>query len=166
MSRILDLYEKRNKAVADARAFLDGKGGENGILSAEDSAAYDRIEAEILALGREIDRENRFAAINASLNLPTSQPIVNSPAKSEDAKTGRASDEYRRRMLEALRSYFRKISDVLETGIDESGGYLIPEEYDRRLIDGLNEENIMRKLGTKLRTSGEHNQATMESRIL
>lgn len=32
----------------------------------------------------------------------------------------------------------------------------MPEEYDRRLIDVLDEENIMRSLATKITTSGEH----------
>jgi HK97 family phage major capsid protein len=32
----------------------------------------------------------------------------------------------------------------------------VPEEYDTRLIDGLTEENILRKLGTTITTSGEH----------
>ena len=36
------------------------------------------------------------------------------------------------------------------------GGYLVPEEYDSRLIDGLTEENIMRRLGHRITTSGEH----------
>ena len=40
--------------------------------------------------------------------------------------------------------------------MDADGGYLVPEEYDKRLIDVLDEENIMRGLGTKIRTSGEH----------
>ena len=40
--------------------------------------------------------------------------------------------------------------------MDADGGYLVPEEYDSRLIDVLEEENIMRKLGTKITTSGDH----------
>ena len=36
------------------------------------------------------------------------------------------------------------------------GGYLVPEEYDRRLIQTLSEENIMRRLGNVITTSGEH----------
>jgi HK97 family phage major capsid protein len=58
-------------------------------------------------------------------------------------------------MLQALRTNFRTISNVLQEGNDASGGYLVPEEYDRRLIDGLTEENIVRKLGTTIKTSGE-----------
>lgn len=40
--------------------------------------------------------------------------------------------------------------------MDADGGYLLPEEYDSRLIDVLTEENIMRSLGHTITTSGEH----------
>ena len=40
--------------------------------------------------------------------------------------------------------------------MDADGGYLVPEEYDHRLIDTLSEENIMRSLATTITTSGEH----------
>jgi HK97 family phage major capsid protein len=59
-------------------------------------------------------------------------------------------------MLEALRSNFKRVDNVLQEGIDANGGYLVPDEYDSRLIDGLTEENIFRKLGTTIRTSGDH----------
>ena len=59
-------------------------------------------------------------------------------------------------MLQALRTNFRQVSNVLQEGVDTNGGYLVPEEYDRRLIDVLNEENIMRGLATTITTSGEH----------
>ena len=157
MSKLLELYEKRGKAVADARAFLDAKRGDGDILSAEDSAAYERMEADILALGKEIEREGRLAAIDAEMAKPTSVPLTGRPGEQPGApKTGRASNEYKAAMLAAMRSNFRKIENVLEVGTDANGGYLVPEEYDTRLIDGLDEENIMRKLGTAIRTSGEH----------
>lgn len=59
-------------------------------------------------------------------------------------------------MIGAFRSNFRNVSNVLQEGVDADGGYLVPEEYDRRLIDVLDEENIMRSLGTKITTSGLH----------
>ena len=59
-------------------------------------------------------------------------------------------------MLVALRSQFKQVRDVLQEGVDTDGGYLVPEEYDSRLIDILNEENIMRNLGHKITTSGDH----------
>ena len=72
-----------------------------------------------------------------------------------DTKTGRASDAYKHSFLTALRSNFRQVSNVLTEGTDTSGGYLVPDEYDARLIEKLDEENVMRSLGTVIQTFGE-----------
>ena len=58
-------------------------------------------------------------------------------------------------MLKALRTNFRQISNVLSEGIDADGGYLVPEEYDSRLIESLEEDNVFRRLGTTITTAGE-----------
>jgi len=84
-------------------------------------------------------------------------PIVTKPMTvNGKEKTGRASNEYKAGMLMALRTNFKQISNVLQEGVDADGGYLVPEEYDSRLIQTLEEENIMRKLSTRITTSGEH----------
>ena len=44
---ILELREKRAKAWEAAKAFLDSHRNDKGILSAEDDAAYTRMEQEI-----------------------------------------------------------------------------------------------------------------------
>lgn len=153
---INELREKRNKSWEAAKAFLETHTGNNGILSAEDDAVYSKMEKEIEDYGREIQRLERQQTIEAELSKPTSKPIVNSPEGDSVKKTGRASEEYKNAVLDALRSNFRKVSNVLSEGIDANGGYLVPEEYDKRLIDILTEENVMRKLGTSITTSGEH----------
>lgn len=157
MNKILELREKRAKAWEAAKNFLDSKRGTDGLLSAEDTATYDKMEADVVALGKEIERLERQANIDAELARPTSNPITNQPGadRGEEPKTGRASEAYRVDMLKALRTNFRQVSNVLSEGIDTDGGYLVPEEYDRRLIEGLEEENIFRKLGTTITTSGE-----------
>lgn len=158
MNKIMELYEKRNKAVADARAFLDSKRAESDILSDEDNATYTKMENTIMALTKEIERESRLTAIDAEMAKHTSQPILTTPAKpqtNEKPKTGVATDEYKQSMLNALRSNFRRINNVLQEGVDSDGGYLVPVEYDTRLIEGLTEENIMRKLATIIKTGAE-----------
>lgn len=158
MNKLMELYEKRNKAVADARAFLDSKRNESDILSEEDNATYTKMENSIMALTKEIERESRLTAIDAEMSKPTSNPILGTPTKpqtSEKPKTGVATDEYKESMLNALRTNFRRISNVLQEGIDADGGYLVPTEYDTRLIEGLTEENIMRKLATIIKTGAE-----------
>ena len=156
---ILELREKRAKAWEAAKAFLDSHRNEKGVLSAEDDAAYTKMEQDITDLGREIARLERQEALDAELSKPTASPLTGRPLGGSDPdepKTGRASKAYKEAMLTALRTNFRQVSNVLQEGIDANGGYLVPEEYDSRLIDGLTEENIMRRLGHRITTSGEH----------
>ena len=154
---VQDLIAKRARAWEAAKSFLEAHRGENGVLSAEDGETYDRMEKEITDLTKEIDRLNRQAAIEAQLNQPTSAPLSNMPTSTgEKVKKGRASDQYAKDMLTAMRTNFHQVSDILQEGVDADGGYLVPEEWDNRLIDVLNEENIMRGLATHITTSGEH----------
>jgi HK97 family phage major capsid protein len=155
---VQELIAKRAKAWEAAKSFLDAHRGENGILSAADGETYDRMEKEITDLTKEIDRLNRQAAIEAQLNQPTSSPLSSQPngTGANREKKGRASDQYAKDMLTAMRTNFHQVSDILQEGVDADGGYLVPEEWDSRLIDVLNEENIMRGLATQITTSGEH----------
>ena len=153
---IMELREKRNKAWEAAKAFVETKRDKDGLLSAEDAASYAEMEQKIKDYGAEIERMEQMAAMDAQLSKPTSAPLTAKPLNGDKPKSGRASDEYKAAMLNALRTNFRQVSDVLSEGIDANGGYLVPEEYDNRLIDTLTEENIMRKLGHTITTSGEH----------
>ena len=153
---IMELREKRNKAWEAAKAFVETKRDKDGLLSAEDAASYAEMEQKIKDYGAEIERMEQMAAMDAQLSNPTSAPLTAKPLNGDKPKSGRASDEYKAAMLNALRTNFRQVSDVLSEGVDANGGYLVPEEYDSRLIDTLTEENIMRKLGHTITTSGEH----------
>ncbi|WP_312059910.1 phage major capsid protein [Anaerotignum sp.] len=155
---ILELRQKRNTAWNAAKAFLDSRRTEKGTLSAEDDATYSKMEQEITDLGKEISRLERQEQLEAELNKPLNMPLTSKPmsAKDPEKKIGRSSDEYRNAMLDAFRSNFKRVNNVLQEGVDADGGYLVPEEYDRRLIDTLSEENIMRRLATTITTRGEH----------
>ena len=153
---IQELMQKRAKVWETAKSFVDTHEDKNGRLSAEDTAAYNRMEQEIEDLTASIERQQRAAERDKMLSQPINSPIVSKPANGVDVKTGRASDEYKAAMLGALRSNFRNVSNVLQEGVDADGGYLVPEEYDKHLIDVLEEENILRALGTKLTTAGDH----------
>lgn len=155
---ILELREKRSTAWNAAKAFLDCHRSDKGTLNAEDDATYSNMEQEINDLGKEISRLERQEQMDAELNKPVNKPLTSKPGmgKEPEEKTGRASNAYKTAMLDAFRSNFKRVSNVLQEGVDADGGYLVPEEYDHRLIDILEEENIMRTLATKITTSGEH----------
>ena len=158
---INELREKRNQAWNAAKAFVETKRDKDGLLSDEDSATYAQMEKKVQDYGAEIERMEAMAAMEAQLSKPTSAPITEKPlngktTEDKQPKSFRATDAYRSGMLNALRTNFRQISNVLQEGIDANGGYLVPDEYDSRLIQVLNEENVMRSLGTAITTSGEH----------
>lgn len=155
---IIEMRDKRAKLLATMDGFLDTHRDGKGVLSAEDDATYTGMEKELAAITNEIKRMERREAVEAELSKPVNKPITAKPMSGSgegEEKTGRASNAYKQGMLKALRTNFRQVSNVLSEGIDADGGYLVPEEYDDRLVEGLEEENIMRKLGHTITTSGE-----------
>lgn len=153
---ILELREKRAKAWEAAKAFLDSHRNDKGVLSAEDDAAYTRMEQEITDLGKEISRMERREALDAQLNLPVNQPLTGKPLNGrETAKTGRATDEYRQNFWNMMRSKtpMPQVVNALQIGTDSEGGYLVPDEYERTLVEALEEENVFRQLAKVIRTS-------------
>lgn len=155
---IKDLIEKRNQAFEAAKNFAASHATDKGTLNDEDYATYQSMEKEIENYSREISCMQRLESMEQEMSKPVNTPLTSKPqaVNPTETKTGRASDEYKSAMLGALRSNFRNVSDVLSEGVDAEGGYLVPDEYDSRLIDVLDEENIMRVLGTKITTSGQH----------
>ncbi len=152
---INDLRERRARTWEQAKNFLESHRTSDGLLKAADVAEYEKMESDIVALGNEIKRMERGEQIEAELNCPVGMPLTNMPGAAAGIKTGRVSDEYKSAMLNALRSNFRKVSNVLMEGTDASGGFLVPAEYDTRLIQTLEQENVLRRLGTVISTSGE-----------
>lgn len=154
---ILELREARNKAWEGAKAFVESKRDKDGLLSKEDAETYNAMEEKIKNYSKEIERMEEMENMENELNKPVNSPIVNKPLKADnEVKTGRASNEYKEAMLNALRSNFRQVSNVLQEGVDADGGYLVPDEYDTRLIQKLEDNNVVRALATKIKTSGEH----------
>ena len=153
---ILELREKRAKAWEAAKAFLDSHRTDKGVLSAEDDAAYTRMEQEITDLGKEISRMERLEALDAQMKEPVNQPMTGKPMSSRTIeRTGRASDEYRTSFWDMMRSKapLPSVVNALQEGTDSEGGYLVPDEYERTLVEALEEENVFRQLAKVIRTS-------------
>ncbi|WP_277219374.1 phage major capsid protein [Peptoniphilus vaginalis] len=154
---IKELLEKRTKAWDEAKAFAESKKDEKGLMSDEDFKTYEEMERTIENYTREIERKKRVEEMDKSLEKPTNQALTNEPTTfNEEEKPMRARKSYMNAAIKALRTNFRDISNELKVGVDESGGYLVPEEMDNEILKSLEEENIMRKLATSVQTSGLH----------
>jgi HK97 family phage major capsid protein len=154
MSRSAELRTKRAKAWESAKTFLDSH-RKDDILGAEDNATYERMEKEITDLSHEIERQERLDSMEREMALPTSTPIVNKPSAGIDRKTGRASDEYRQAFWQAMHSKApgMGVRDALQIGTDSEGGYLVPDEFERTIIEALREENIFRQIAKVIQTA-------------
>ncbi len=160
---IIELREKRAKAWETTKSFLESHRSDKGTLSAEDENTYNAMMADIDALGREVQRLEKQEAIDKELSKAVNQPFTNKPGIAalpdetlEKMKPARSRGAYSKDLLKAMRTNFKQVSNLLQEGVDADGGYLVPEEYDKRIIDALMEDNIMRGLGTIITTSGQH----------
>ncbi len=152
---IKDMIEKRAKVWETAKNFVDTHENGNGVLSAEDNATYSRMEQEIEDLTAAIDRQQRAEAREAELNLPVNKPITARPEKQEmENKTGRASNAYKEDFGAHIRGK-RLVHNVLSEGVQADGGYLVPEEFERQIVMGLDEANVVRGLAKVITTSAE-----------
>lgn len=155
MNKIQELLEKRAQAWDATKKFLDTRRGTDGLVSAEDAATYEKMEKDVVALGKEIERLTRQAAIDAELSKPTSDPITVKPGSARtEQKTGRASGEYKEDFGRALRGK-PMLHNVMSEGIDADGGFLVPEEFERQIVTGLEEFNIIRSIAKTITTSAE-----------
>ena len=158
MNQILALREKRASLWDAAKKYRDAHIGTDGTMTAEDAATYDRMVDDVDRMKKEIDRLERQEAIENEMNRPVSQPIVNRPddgQPKEKEKRGIATDAYKTAFWNMVRaktmSY--EIHNALKIGEDDHGGYLAPDEFERTLVEALEEQNIFRQFAHVITTS-------------
>jgi HK97 family phage major capsid protein len=140
---IQTVLENRAKAWEAAKAFLDGAERDgNGNISAEDMASYEKMENAVAELTKQADLYNRQKAVESGMTKPMEN------GKAEDAKTGTASGSYSKAFWSNMRARFDKVVyNDLKEGVDTAGGYLVPDEYERKLLEAQEEANTFRQLG-------------------
>ena len=157
MNEIRAMREKRVKLWEAAKAFVESRKDVSGTLSAEDSATYDQMEADVIRMGKEIERLERQEALDLEFDRPTARTLTDKPVTSEGKveKTGRASDAYKAAFWRTMRDKAvpHEVLNALQVGTDSEGGYLVPDEYEHTLIESLEEENIFRRFAHIIRTS-------------
>lgn len=155
MSKILELRNKRNTLWEQTKAFLEENRDANGLVKADAVEQYNRMAADVKALGDEITRLEEQAEMDAKLAAPTSTPVHSDP-KDGKKKNVRptATAEYSEAFWNMLRGRIsNEALEGLSIGEDEKGGYTVPDEFERKLVEALEENNIFRGLATVIRTT-------------
>ena len=93
------------------------------------------------------------------MNAPTSTPITAKPATAKvETKTGRAADVYKTSFWNQMRNRTNaEVRNALSVGVDSEGGYLVPDTYEKHLVEALHDEMVIRRLAHVFTTaSGSH----------
>lgn len=161
MTEIMNLREKRVQTWNAAKAFLESHRGNDGMLSAEDDAIYNKMVDDMDRMGKEIARLEKLEALDVEMSRATSKPLTSAPVAdpTEDeapvSKTGRGTKDYAKNFWRVMRSksVSHEVMNALQVGTETEGGYLVPDEYERTLVQALEEQNIFRQLAHVIHTS-------------
>lgn len=158
MNKILELRNKRNTLWEQTKAFLEKNRGENGLVAAGAVEQYNKMAQEVKDLGAEIERLEQQAQIEAALSAPTSAPVFGNPkagASGKDKQKPTATAEYSEAFWNMIRNrgHYGEVRNALSVGEDSEGGFTVPDEFEKKLIEALEENNIFRGMATVIRTS-------------
>lgn len=172
-----ELYELRAKLVHDARQILARAEKEGRALNSEETASYERIDAEIDRVSEQLSKHEQKQA-GQRRQVPASQPGADRdgnprqplaieysagwnipqmlrgrrPRRSVIA-TGselhlRSSDAYRQSFLRYLTTGREQLG--LKVSSDSKGGYLVPTQYAAELIKSVDDMVMIRQLARVL----------------
>lgn len=153
MSKILELRTKRNTLWEQTKDFLEKNRGENGLVKAEAVEQYNKMAQEVKDLGAEIERLEQQAQIEAQLSAPTSSLVHADPkngAKKDVKPTATAENFWN---MIRNRGHYGEVRNALSVGEDTEGGFTVPDEFEKKLVEALEENNIFRGMATVIRTS-------------
>ena len=161
MNELMELREKRVNTWNAAKAFLDSHRGNDGTLSAEDDAIYNKMVDDVDKLGKEIMRLEKLEALDVEMSRPTSKPLASQPATDLPGGSNgkpvskRGTKDYSDSFWRVMRakSVPHEVLNALQVGTDSEGGYLVPDEYEHTLIEALEDQNIFRQLAHVIHTS-------------
>lgn len=156
---IRELKQRRAALLTRLREIVESAETENRDLTSEETQEYQRTEQEFDSLSARIAR---LEALDSNPANPATQPTEGREVEEngEAREITPASDEYRGAFEALARARGRQdhLSEeqraALQVGTDSEGGYAVPDEFLRRLIEAEREFSIMRELATTI-TTGE-----------
>ena len=152
-----ELKQLRAKGIKELRQILDIADAEGRALSGEERQKYDKIDTDVEAFTDTIDRREKQARSETLISADAGEARVSRQASTQAERLD--SEEYRN----AFYKYIRYGSGALvgdearglSIGTDAAGGYLTETILDRKLVETLDEANLMRQLCTVISTESD-----------
>jgi HK97 family phage major capsid protein len=154
-----ELKQLRAKLINEMRTIIDLSDTEGRPMSSEETQKYDRMETDVDGFTQTIDRrEKQTKAENMLADSPAEARVSNRKlTKSERLDT----DEYRHAFDKYMRyganSLVGDEARALQEGTDSEGGFLTQTVLERRLVQTLQDQNIMRQLAMVINTTSDRN---------
>ena len=162
---ITELKQLRAKLIKEMREILDVASAEGRNLSAEETEKYDRIEADVDGFTATVDRQEKQARAETSITSAVAEARVSTKAMTKQERAG--SEEYRNAFNKYLRygsnALVGEEARTLTEGTDSEGGYLTETILERRLVEGLADNNIMRSISTVVNTTSDRNISVLDT---
>ena len=160
---IQELRQNRAGLYEQTKNFLDSKRDENGQVPKSAMEQYDKMFEDIQNMSHQIDAMERQAKLDAEMSAsagaPPFMPVGDKASTpSKDARPT-ATDRYKDAFWASIRgkALTLEVQNALSVGVNPDGGYLVPDEFDKNLVQALEENNIFRTLAHVIRTqSGSH----------
>ena len=158
---LTELKQLRAKLISEMRSILDVSKDEGRNLSSEERQQYDKIETDVEDFTATIDRREKQVKAEKMISQDSGEARVSRKTSTKAEMLG--SEEYRN----AFYKYIRYGSSALvgdearglSIGTDSAGGYLTETVLDRKLVETLDEANVMRQLCTVISTQSDRNIA-------
>lgn len=143
---ITELQAKRANAWDSAKNFLESHRTNDGVLNSADDATYESMVAIVDKLDKEIarleDANKRDAELNENVTTPIQNAVENEKVDVRDSK------EYTKAFNEYVKH--KKLSNALQEDTNSEGGYLVPVEFERQLVKGLEKVDPIFALAKKI----------------
>lgn len=152
----MNLYEERARAFEAAKGYMDLAAAENRELTADEQQAVDKAFADIDRLTEQINRREKLAAIDAALRATPAPQLAGGQGDAQGGEiTGKQA--FLRYLRAGSHALTAQESRALTIAPDTAGGYTVPDEFERQIIQGLVAANVLRQLATTITTSGDRN---------
>jgi HK97 family phage major capsid protein len=154
-----ELKQLRAKLINEMRTIIDLSDTEGRPMSSEETQTYDRMESDVDGFSQTIDRrEKQTKAENMLATSPAEARVSN---RKQTKAERLSSDEYRNAFDKYMRfganSLVGDEARALQEGTDSEGGYLTETVLERRLVQTLQDQNIMRQLALVINTTSDRN---------
>ena len=151
---LIEMRQELGKLWERAKAIKDVADTEKRAMTAEEEQNFDKAMNDFDKLQEQIRREERFQNAQPQANDPETR------GASDPEQRTQIDPEQEQRALDAyLRTGNAAELRALQIGTATEGGYLLPPDWRKKLLDGVKELNIMRGMATVI-TSGV-NRVTM-----